>query len=291
MAYLLPAVLFLSGWYLILTDCFPIPDRKARKALSGYADRKTDLSALVRQLETIGAGTAKLLLPLVRLSDLRRIRLSLALRDLGDPRSPEEYTAEVVSLTCLLAVSGFPFLFFAPLIFALFLLAAAYYAFRTEKTLKTASRSKSMEIERELPRFAAYIRQTLLNNRNALLLLERYRTDNTVFAGDVEKTVADARTSSFTSALLRWSSRYNSEHLSMIVHGLIGISNGDDVRSYFELLERDFREIELNRLRREIKKIPKRMRKSMLVVYSAIALLYFTPILILIIENIRKFFS
>jgi len=150
---------------------------------------------------------------------------------------------------------------------------------------------RSRGIERELPRLASYIKQGLATNGNIMLLLERYRSISEAFAEELSATIADIKTSNFESALLRMGSRYNSEHLSMLIRGLIGVYNGDDMRYYFEMLEKDFTELEINRLRLEVRKIPRRMRKSMIVIYAAIALLFFTPVFILISESLSRFFS
>ena len=217
-------------------------------------------------------------------------RLSRVPRKRSQVRNPATagYVADIVS-GCLILAFGVPFVPFYPPTAAAFVAIAAYYAIASLRDLHGSGRKKSVAIESELPRFVSYIRQSLKNNNNALLLLERYMTDNTAFSEELDRTLADIKTSNFETALLRLNSRYISEHLSMVVHGLAGVFNGDDMHHYFELLERDLTEIEINRLRREIGKIPGRMRKSMALLYAAIVIILFTPILIMIIENLRRF--
>lgn len=77
----------------------------------------------------------------------------------------------------------------------------------------------------------------------------------------------------------------------MIVRGLIGLYNGDDVRPYFEMLERDLTASEINRLKHEVSKLPKKLRSGMILIYAAIALIFFTPVVILILDNVNNFFQ
>jgi len=291
MKFIIVYVLFLCGLYLLLSALFPSPSGKIKIAVSRYGKnggvRKGSAALLTIPLEKLSS----VLTPFVRLSELRRVKLEKALTDAGDPKTPEEFVATVASGCLIFTAFGLPFLAFFPLITAALACVAVYYITSGFRELYKSGKDKAKAIELELPRFASYIKQSLKSTKNALLLLERYRTDNPAFATELSHTIADIKTSSFETALLRLNSRYNSEHLSMIIHGLIGIFNGDDVRYYFDLLEKDFTEIEINRLRREIKRIPAKMRRSMVILYAAIAMIFFTPILILIIENLRQFFA
>jgi hypothetical protein len=291
MRYIFPYILFTSGSYLLLTALFPSPSGRVGKAIRRYVKK-----SVVRKKPAGPAGIlvkklSRVLKPFVRLNELSRVRLTNALRDSGNPATAEEYVADIVSGCLILAFFGVPFVPFYPPTAAAFVAIAAYYAIASLRDLHGSGRKKSVAIESELPRFVSYIRQSLKNNNNALLLLERYMTDNTAFSEELDRTLADIKTSNFETALLRLNSRYISEHLSMVVHGLAGVFNGDDMHHYFELLERDLTEIEINRLRREIGKIPGRMRKSMALLYAAIVIILFTPILIMIIENLRRFFT
>jgi len=291
MKYVAIYFLFISGVYLLLSALFPSPSGRIRAAVARYGKtagiRKNAAFRLTIPLEKLSS----FLTPFVRLSKLRRVRLEKALRDAGNPKSAEEFVAAVTSGCLIFASAGLAFIPVSPIIAAVLFGMSVYYTASSFRDMFKSGREKSRAIELELPRFASYIRNSLKNNKNALLLLERYITDNSAFAAELSLTIADIKTSSFETALLRMNSRFNSEHLSMIIRGLIGIYNGDDVRYYFDLLEKDFTEIEINRLRREVRKIPGKMRKSMAIVYAAIAMIFFTPILILIIDNLRLFFA
>lgn len=279
------------GFHLFLSGIVPSPGNRSHRTIRHFCKSEDARLKLSQRLEVPAAVLTAFLLPVIRLNRLSGVRLKNALRDAGDPRSPEEFIASILVTSACSALPGLLFIPVSPLITTAFLVFAIYYATTGFKDLHRAGKDKSRAIDLELPRFAVYIKQSLNTNRNALLMLERYKTDNSVFAEALSRTIADVKTSNFETALIRFKTRYNSEQLSMIINGLLGIYGGDDVRSYFDLLEKDFTEMEINRLRREIKKIPSKMRISMVVIYAAIAFLFLTPILILIFDNLRLFFA
>ena len=58
--------------------------------------------------------------------------------------------------------------------------------------------------------------------------------------------------------------------LSDVVRGLIGVMRGDDSAVYFQMLAHDFKQMELQRLKKEAKKIPPKIR-----IFSFLMLLCF----------------
>ena len=291
MYFLLFAILSLSGVYALLSAIFPVVSNKSRRAVRAFGKTNTKPSSPSLLIETFTAFISKRIAPLIRLSNLRHVQLEGSLMSSGLAVTPEQFTANVLSEWFILLSLCVPLFFFSRIICVAGIALSVYYLVSRFQSLKHSCAEKARSIEIELPRFVSYINQGLGTNRNALLLMERYRSDNSVFAEELGRTVADIKTSTFEHALLRLGARYNSEHLSMLIRGLIGIYNGDDVRYYFEMLNKDFTELETDRLRLEVMKIPKKMRKSMIVIYAAIVLLFFTPVAILISESLQKFFS
>ncbi len=112
-----------------------------------------------------------------------------------------------------------------------------------------------------------------------------------VFDEALSRTIVDAKTSNFTAAMTRWEQRTSSERLQRVVKGLINANEGDDVRIYFEMLERDFNAFEVTLLKRSLKTIPERMRLPKLLLYSAVAITLFFPILMQVIESFQMFFA
>ena len=93
------------------------------------------------------------------------------------------------------------------------------------------------------------------------------------------------RSSSYEAALTRFEARINSPMLSDVVRGLIGVLRGDDGAMYFQMLSRDFKQKELQRLKKEAQKIPPKIR-----VFSFLMLVCFivTYLAIIVFEILKS---
>ena len=132
-------------------------------------------------------------------------------------------------------------------------------------------KSKREEIERELPRFVSTIEQELKSSRDVLAILEHFKRNAGVkFREELDILTADMRSSSYEAALTRFEARLNSTMLSDVVRGLVGVLRGDNSAAYFQLLAHDFKQLELQRLKKEAQKIPPRIR-----IFSFLMLLCF----------------
>jgi len=283
-------IVSLIGIYVLLSGIFPFTGTNANRTIDRFF-RSGRKSSYLNILQSPVSWLSRHIMPLIRLSRLRYVKLQNLLRNAKVASTPEQFTANIISEGLILASFCVPLFFFSRIICAAVFFISVCHMISRYRSLELNDMERSRGIERELPRLASYIKQGLATNGNIMLLLERYRSISEAFAEELSATIADIKTSNFESALLRMGSRYNSEHLSMLIRGLIGVYNGDDMRYYFEMLEKDFTELEINRLRLEVRKIPRRMRKSMIVIYAAIALLFFTPVFILISESLSRFFS
>lgn len=288
--YLLLYIISMLSIYALISGFFPFANNRASRTI-GHFGRAESKRSHLHFVEFPVSWLSQRIKPLIRLSSLRYVKLENSLKNSKIAATPEQFTANVISEGFLLTFFCIPLFFISRIVSAAVLGFSIYYIVSRFRNLEINDKERSRGIEQELPRLVSYIKQGLVTNGNILLLLERYKSNNVGFAEELSRTIADIKTSNFESALLRMGSRYNSEHLSMLIRGLIGIYNGDDMRYYFEMLEKDFTQLEINRLRLEVRKIPRKMRTSMIVVYAAIALLFFTPIFILISESLQQFFS
>ncbi len=134
---------------------------------------------------------------------------------------------------------------------------------------------------------------TALNKQNSsiLAILERYTPRDEKFGAELEQTIADAKTSSFAGAMARWDQRINSDRLKRVIRGLINANNGDDVRVYFAMLERDFTAFEMTLLKQNIKRIPDKMRLPKMLMYSSVAASLFFPIIMQVVDSFMLFFT
>ena len=145
---------------------------------------------------------------------------------------------------------------------------------------------KRGELEGELPRFVSTIEQELKNSRDVLSIVENYKKNaGEEFANELEILAADMRSSSYEAALTRFEARINFPMLSDVVRGLIGVLRGDDGAMYFQMLSHDFKQMELQRLKKEAQKIPPKIR-----VFSFLMLVCFivTYLAIIVFEILKS---
>ena len=98
------------------------------------------------------------------------------------------------------------------------------------------------------------------------------------------------RSSSYEAALTRFEARLNSPMLSDVVRGLIGVLRGDDGAMYFQMLSHDFKQLELQRLKKEARKIPPKIRVFSFVMLMCFLFMYLAIIVIEIIKSMGSMF-
>ena len=97
-------------------------------------------------------------------------------------------------------------------------------------------------MEKEIPRFALSIGQSLENDRDVLKILTSYRRiAGKEFGAELDQTIADMKTGNYEQALLHLEARVDSPLLSDVTRGLIGVLRGDDQRMYFQMITFDMR--------------------------------------------------
>lgn len=289
--YVLPFLMALVGLYAMLSCLLPTPGWRSRKAIQTYSASLRHTLRLSEFFSRMLTALSAHLQPLIRLNELDHAALERSLRRAGHLETPQAFLTDLLASTLLFLLSGLLFVGLSPLFSLAIAGFGVFHAIRTMADLRHQSDAVQQAVRSELPKFTAYIKQSMRTCPNALILLERYRTENRIFLEHLGIAVADIKTSDFEGAMLRFGSHYLSEELSMIVRGLIGLYNGDDVRPYFEMLERDLTASEINRLKHEVSKLPKKLRSGMILIYAAIALIFFTPVVILILDNVNNFFQ
>ena len=164
-----------------------------------------------------------------------------------------------------------PCLVFLPFLAPVPVFAAVTVYFKESGRPAERMRERREAVERELPRFVATISQDLKNSRDVLAILEGFKKNTgDIFKGELDILTADMRSGSYEAALTRFEARLDSPLLSDVVRGLIGVLRGDDSAAYFQLLSHDFKQMELQRLKKEAQKIPPKIR-----IFSFLMLLCF----------------
>ena len=306
---LILAVVVMIGAWMIASSFIPGPNSKTRKAMKNYRNSgKAKGAASAAANESFKAFTKKYA-KFVHLTPIEKAEQEKALLITGSTMTPEEFTAYIWVKNGLFVVMGLIIFGLSMLAkyalglsgnFAItvlmvlglgFMVMGIFVLIKDKRSLKKDHRVAIESIEGELPRFVSYLKLALATSNSGILaLLEGYKSYDEKFAAELSQTIADAKTSNFTGAMARWDQRYNSERLKMVIHGLISANNGDDVRIYFNMLERDFTNYEVTMLKRKVKSIPNRMRIPKLLMYTSVFLTLFYPIVCQVIDSFKEVF-
>lgn len=205
------------------------------------------------------------------LDEYRKRRIGNILKAAGLGMTPEVHMASCIVKAAVTALPVLPCLMYLPLVTPVPVLAAVAVYFKESGRPEETMRERREAMERELPRFVATIGQDLKNSRDVLAILEGFKKNTgDTFKRELDILTADMRSGSYEAGLTRFEARLNSPMLSDVVRGLIGVLRGDDSSAYFQLLSHDFKQMELQRLKKEAQKIPSRIR-----IFSFLMLLCF----------------
>jgi hypothetical protein len=288
--YLLLYFFILLGAWLIASTLLGGEKLKHEKIIKMYTEHEKKRSAS----SGIDAGLEKLsrkFAKFIHINDIRRSEMEKSLYMIGSSQTPEEYMAYAFTIAAIVLVIGL-LMFLISKIFGVLIIGCAVIAFvYVMRKLSEGSRGAVKVIERELPKFVAYLKQAFLTNSNVIYVLDEYKTSNAVFARELGQTLADAKTSNFDSALARLDQRVNSSKLKMVISGLQSAYNGDDVKIYFAMLEKDFNAFEVSELKKDIKSIPQQLTLPKLLIYASAAFALLLPLALTIMDSFSLFFE
>ena len=296
-------LVFLTGVFYFLTSLFPHPTKATKKNIKAFKNRdkineKKDEteSALTETLQNWSKKIAKF----INLNPIERSETEKSLQIVGDSSTPEEFYALCILQGSLFGVAGL-FVAIVGLIAKTKLIIfvgvgvaclGVVLFFLKKKSIVNEKKDIVDAIEAELPRFVAYIRLALKTNNGSILsLIERYTPHSETFKNELNQTMADAKSSSFTAGMTRWNNRINSDKLKQVVNGLISANNGDDVVSYFDMLDKDFTAFQKTLLHQQVKTISKRMGLPKLLMTAMIFLTMFFPIVMQVITSFKEVFN
>ena len=244
--------LLAAGLFFLAADLLRLPYLKTSKAMinTGRENRKA-----AKSLETYLLSLAVKLAPYIHMDEYKRGRQKNILKA-------------------------------SPLLAVIVVVLAVMVYFKEQERADELLAKKRGELEGELPRFVSTIEQELKNSRDVLSIVENYKKNaGKEFANELEILAADMRSSSYEAALTRFEARINSPMLSDVVRGLIGVLRGDDGAMYFQMLSQDFKQMELQHLKKEAQKIPPKIR-----VFSFLMLVCFivTYLAIIVFEILKS---
>jgi len=276
------------GFFFIAADVFRLPYLKTSRAMVNTGrERKAE----AKNLETYLLILAGKVSVLIQMDEYRKGRLKNTLRASGLSMEPELYQAYAyvkagaVFLCAVLALAVFP------LAAVLFLFLGVMVYFQEMNRADVLLLEKREAVEAELPRFVATVEQELKHSRDVLSILEQYKKHaGADLKVELDVLVADMRSGSYEAALTRFEARLNSPMLSDVVRGLIGVVRGDDGAVYFQMLAHDFKQMELQRLKKEALKIPPKIRVFSLVMLICFLATYLVIITMEILSSMGSMF-
>ena len=283
-------------WLLIIVSVFYFTSavfnsssHKMQKTLKQYFKRKDKIkkdSVLDNILNRISLKFAKY----INLSSVKYSKYHSMLSIAGINKTPEVYFAYLYTSSGIFVLIGL-FLLIFNFFGAVVIGMGVFLYFYQINELKKINKNAVEDIERELPKFVAFIHQIMNQRPSALSILQQYQSTNDVFAKELSFCIADITTSDFVSGIKRFEQRIGSHMLKETTDGLISIYNGTYDEFYFAMLERDFTTFEINNLKKEIKKIPAKMQMPKILMVLSVMVTLTTPLIFEIIKAAGDLFS
>ena len=219
------------------------------------------------------SGLVKWFTRYIPINSYREAEIQRSLSAAGMKETPKEYVASAVVPSASVLVIAIPAYFINPLLAVIPAAFAVYLYIHKYNTANRQCDSRRTAIEKELPRFVAYMANELKNERNVLELIDTYKANyNSPLTEELSITVSDMRTGNQEQALHNLETRINSPMLSELVRGLQSEIRGNDMTMYFENLGYKMADVWKERLKQQaLKKEPKlNMMSLMLFLCSVI---------------------
>ena len=191
-------------------------------------------------------------------------------------RSAEMYLAnmsiKMLSLVCIGLVAGVIF----PAFFIVCIAGPILVYWDEYKQLQSISQKRKENIEKDLPSFLAAVLVGLSGDRDVVGMIRNYIPyASPELKAELQTTLLDMESGSYERALLRLEQRVCSSHMSAVVRGLIGVTRGNDERTYFQLLAHTIRQAELTRQKEKALKVkPRFMFAAGMVLVSSLLVIF-----------------
>ena len=270
-------------------------------AFADVPTRKTSRMMLMAQrqgkrreniFDVYAAKVSSKIAPYVRLDKMKRASLERTLKIAGNSLTPECYVAKAWVIAGTVALCAVPMAFLIPLMVPVLIGLAVALWFSTYYTAFDYVKKRRKRMEKEIPRFALSIGQSLENDRDVLKILTSYRRiAGKEFGAELDQTIADMKTGNYEQALLHLEARVDSPLLSDVTRGLNGVLRGDDQRMYFQMITFDMRQIEQNDLKKEAAKRPRLIQRYSMMMLLCIIMIYMVVLCVEVFDSLGVFFG
>ena len=286
---LLAVCLFGTALYYLTCAFADVPTRKTTRMML-LAQRQGKRRENI--FDVYAAKVSSKIAPYVRLDKMKRASLERTLKIAGNCLTPECYVAKAWVIAGTVALCAVPMAFLIPLMVPVLIGLAVALWFSTYYTAFDYVKKRRKRIEKEIPRFALSIGQSLENDRDVLKILTSYRRiAGKEFGAELDQTIADMKTGNYEQALLHLEARVDSPLLSDVTRGLIGVLRGDDQRMYFQMITFDMRQIEQNDLKKEAAKRPRLIQRYSMMMLLCIIMIYMVVLCVEVFDSLGIFFG
>ena len=286
---LLAVCLFGTALYYLTCAFADVPTRKTSRMML-MAQRQGKRRENI--FDVYAAKVSSKIAPYVRLDKMKRASLERTLKIAGNSLTPECYVAKAWVIAGTVALCAVPMAFLIPLMVPVLIGLAVALWFSTYYTAFDYVKKRRKRMEKEIPRFALSIGQSLENDRDVLKILTSYRRiAGKEFGAELDQTIADMKTGNYEQALLHLEARVDSPLLSDVTRGLIGVLRGDDQRMYFQMITFDMRQIEQNDLKKEAAKRPRLIQRYSMMMLLCIIMIYMVVLCVEVFDSLGVFFG
>ena len=287
-ALLLAGMGLALGLYILLANILKLPRMAVTKAVLNVTRQDKKQTKI---LEVLVFDLSSKLANHIRLEEYKKRKLTSTLRSAGIKLTPETFIARAWVKTGLIATLLIPVMPIIPVLAPVIILLAITVFFRELRLADEILRHKREEIEYELPRFVSTISQALKASRDVTAILMSYqKSAGDSFRQELEITIADMKSGNEETALTRLEARIGSTMLSDVVRGLISVKRGDNGAMYFEMLNHDFKQVELQKLKLIAMKQPGKVKKYSFLMLGCFLLMYLGILGYAIINALGKMF-
>lgn len=268
--------------YMLITNLMKLPTQKSVDIMLKAAQGN--------KKEIPFASLSKKFAKHIKMDTSKKEKLERALELMQDTQSAEEFMAQKYIMAVIISLI-FSILFFVskPLGVIGILFGPIVSYMQYQEVFKKLKNHRAA-VEREVPRFTQSVYENLKVSRNVLAILESYQTvAGKAFSFELQKTIADMKTSNYESALMRLDRRIGSQPLSEVIRGLIGTLRGNDQTTYFDHLSFEMKHLEENMIRKEAMKRPEQMQRLSMAMLIGVFLMLAAVCGTMLVESFKIF--
>ncbi|PKM67836.1 MAG: hypothetical protein CVU95_04090 [Firmicutes bacterium HGW-Firmicutes-2] len=280
--------------YSLISAFVIIPNRKASKYIHRAKIKK---EKTVHIMDVLLMPMVKVIRLLVYMSPDKTREMAYRLKKVGIDEDPRTYEAICITKSLLIFASGIVFYILGIKISMIGVLGLApIYYIQKKDYINKKMQSKEKQISWELPYFARYFISNIKSGKDVIKTLKIYYEKRTASAlrYDLELTLSEMTTadvvsdeSSRVKALENMDIRISIPEMSDLIRGIIAVEKGIDQTSYFDIVEKNMKELALANLEKKLKKYPKRVNfVSMVVAVSSLIIIFIPFIMFLMNSNI-----